>query len=184
MPAISKSILREIFPRLTNDVGVEELRRRLDFAASLDFTTMLDGTAPDSTLLDWKAHRLTLIILHVLQNRIPAEDQVARIFRVPETTAGQILKKALSVNGLALSHHLVQTVRNVIDLAEPIGSENPAAYFRIHVRSKYLTDFMNRIIEDEDPDVERIRRKRNVNAHQVSTDALAILRGYCGSEQQ
>ena len=182
MPAMSEPILREIFPRLTNDVGVEEVRRRLDLAASLDFTTMLDGTAPDSTLLDWKAHRLTLIIRHVLQDRIPAEDQVARIFRVPETTAGQILKKALSVNSLALNGHLVQTVRNVIDRSEPIGSENPAAYFRIHVRSKYLTDFMNRIIEDKDPDVERIRRKRNVNAYQVSADALAILRGYCGIE--
>jgi hypothetical protein len=184
MPAISDSIAREIFPRLSDDVGVDEVRKRLVSAASQDYATMLDGTAPDSTLLDWKAHRLTLIILHVLQDRIPAEDQVARIFRVPETTAGQILKKAMSVNGPALSRYLVETVRYVIDRAEPIGSENPAAYFRIHVRSKYLTDFMNRIIEDDDPDVERIRRKRNVNAHQISADALAILRSYCDIEHQ
>lgn len=141
-------------------------------AALSEYVEMYLGRRAFSRGSDVMEHRLALLMQHALANRVPSEDQVARLFQLTLSQGRTLIRTTLSKYRFQLQTAAGASAKAVLQAAKI----NSADEFVMEIKATFLADMMNQVLAAQDGRQKPVVRVRdNVSTYSTARGSYEAL---------
>jgi hypothetical protein len=154
-----------------------ELPTRLEHFASAaihEYVSMFLGQKVFRRGSDINEFRLFLLITKALDNRIPDEQLVCRLFQTSATESRALIRAVMSKYQYLLRDAVDSSMRQIIDAAKQDHEDGP---YEVVVNCLNVIDELNRALAEIDGTLRTISKKRgSVSTYEIAPSSYARLR--------
>lgn len=147
----------------------QELAGKLALCASAaisEYVSMFRGQKVFRRGSDINEYRLFLLITTALENRIPDEQMVCRLFQTSTTESRALIRSVMSKYQYLLREAIDSSMRQTIQAAQRDGEDGS---FEVIVNSLNVVEELNRVLASIDGTLQPIAKKRgSVSTYEIS----------------
>jgi len=151
---------------------------RVVLASLAEYKDMLLGMGLPSRADEIRQYRLFHLIKHYFRGRLPSETEVSSMFQLTQSRSRSLIRYVMTRFRYQLGEEIRNTLMRDLQQAE---FNNDATEYRLVIQSDNVLEELNRIIATIAPDLEPIKKVRNMSrTFKVSEDSIDHLRRYFG----
>jgi len=142
-------------------------------AALSEYKQMLLGMGLPSRADEILQYRLYYLIKHYFKEKMPTEPQVSSMFQLTPQKSRSIIRSVITRFRFDLENEVENTLKTTVSKAKWNEQKEE---FHIVIRSYNIVDQLNRIIENEAPDLDPVRKVQvQARTYRISEDSCIVL---------
>jgi len=165
----------------TGGAGFNDALCKVVLAGLDEYKSMFLGMGLPSRADEIRQHRLFYLIKRYFESRLPSEAEVSSMFQLTQSQSRSLIRSVMA----RFRYELGEEIRNtLVEHIHRAQFNQDAREYRIVIHSRNVLDELNRIIGGIAPNLDQIRKVRNMSrTYAVSEDSYEALRRHFHIEQ-
>lgn len=159
-----------------DDASLETKLNEIAKAAFHEYITMLKGEGVPANVGELHERRFNSLMKYYFKTKIPDENEVKLIFKIPKGKAKKILETCS--NNVSMEAMRLELIKSILADAEDKGT-----YFEFVIPQDFIVDELKNKVETDGKKLEQISAVKNATKkYQCHTDTYNFLKGKYGIE--